>query len=161
MHCFKAIYVADVWQGGQSRATAINFRTIHKIKINTLEDKLYLKVVFFQGWSLKRYGRGQRLQPHRWWCPQAEAPGLRQTGWSSVTSAGTETPPSRDCGPSEHATPVIQKQAYRVQMSIEVTPINSGIYHHCIVLSSSNYNTCGASSPPSGVSSNSHIWPVA
>lgn len=55
----------------------------------------------------KGYGRGQRLQPRRWWCRLVEVPGLRQTGWSSVTSAGTVTPPSRDCVPSGHVTPVM------------------------------------------------------
>lgn len=57
--------------------------------------------------ATKGYERGQRLLPHRWWCLLVEVPGLRQTGWSSVTSARTETPPSRDCVPSGHVTPVM------------------------------------------------------
>ncbi len=71
----------------------------------------FCKSVFLFVEVSKGYGRGQRLLPRRWWCLRAEAPGLKQTGWSSVKSAGTETPPSRDYGPSDHGTPVIQKQA--------------------------------------------------
>lgn len=53
------------------------------------------------------YERGQRLLPHRWLCRLVEVPGLRQTGWSSVTSARTVTPLSRDCVPSGHVTPIM------------------------------------------------------
>lgn len=57
--------------------------------------------------ATKGYERGQRLLPRRWWCLLVGVPGQRQTGWSSVTSARTETPPSRDCVPSGHVTPVM------------------------------------------------------
>lgn len=64
------------------------------------------------------YGTDRRPPPHRWCCPRAEAPGLRRTGWSSVRSAGTGTPLSRDCDPSG-----VQRDS-KAKQQMDLLPLN-------------------------------------
>lgn len=83
----QEVHMTDVWRKSQKKRTLVisefwdSLRTVGSIVV-------------------EGYGRGRRPLPRRWWCPRAEALGLRRTGWSSVRSAGTGTPPSRDCDPS-------------------------------------------------------------
>lgn len=106
MHCFQEVHMANVWQVTSQEKLTMALTAVYE----NVQAFLCKSCCFF-GEVIKGYGRGQRLLPHRWWCLRVEAPGLKQTGWSSVKSAGTETPPSRDCGPSDHVTPVMQKKA--------------------------------------------------
>lgn len=84
---FQEVNMSNVWR-------------IHSQGDNNIQNRSrYCKTVIsnqFGAFFACGYGKDQMLQPRRWWCLQAAALPLRQTGWSSGRSGGTETLPSMD-----------------------------------------------------------------